>query len=159
MHRDVPQPPVLLEVVGVPPRLVKLAVAEAQDLGEQIEPAVEEGVEAGEPDVGDGKRELEEALHDDERVASAHGSTRVLQQWQHVLGDERGDGDGDDGEPRDEGEQVGPPHVRRAREGHLVAKRRRDGKVGHRGEADVVRVVDGAAAVRVGDGGRVLCEA
>ena len=40
-----------------------MAVAEAQQLGQEVEADVEEGVEANDPHEYDGRRQLEHALH------------------------------------------------------------------------------------------------
>lgn len=62
VHGHVPEAPVLREVLAVPPVLVELAVAEAQQLAGDVVEVVEERDEPGDPDDDEGQGEAEQLL-------------------------------------------------------------------------------------------------
>eukprot|EP00327_Prymnesium_parvum_P035202 CAMPEP_0195632932 /NCGR_PEP_ID=MMETSP0815-20121206/21862_1 /TAXON_ID=97485 /ORGANISM="Prymnesium parvum, Strain Texoma1" /LENGTH=135 /DNA_ID=CAMNT_0040774533 /DNA_START=414 /DNA_END=821 /DNA_ORIENTATION=- len=121
VHWDVPKAPVLLKIVGVPPCLIELTVAKAQQLCKHVEPDVKEEVEATEPYASCRYGELEHSFKDAQQVTLPHGCGRVLEERHHVLRDECGDEGAKDDEANQEGEEVCPAHTRRAREGDLIA--------------------------------------
>ena len=58
MYGDIPQPPVFSNALGIPPVLVKFAVPEKSQLGQDVEPDVKHPVEHSNPPIHYGKGEL-----------------------------------------------------------------------------------------------------
>jgi len=64
VHRHVPKPPVFVNGGRVPPAFVKLPVAESRELSENVQPEVEQTVEAAEPHVQGRDGQLENAFEE-----------------------------------------------------------------------------------------------
>lgn len=145
----IPGAPVDAYAGAIPPVCVELAVAEAGDLGQGVQEALEEGEEAGEPDdEGDGG-EFHEALEDGDEVERGHFVEGVAQDGRGVLRAREPD---EDGEPEDFGEPLGdegPADAGGAGVDGLVDEGGRPPEVGEVREGDVLGV--GTLGVDVGE--------
>jgi hypothetical protein len=143
VHRQIPLAPIVAERRRVPPVAVELAVAKAQQLGEQIEIVVKEDQEEEQPHVEVRHRELEHAFGEPTKreraqrlLGAAHRRREVL------LGDEGGE--------RKEKEHLRcaardkrPANRGRARIVELVAERWREQEVAEVLQCQVVGIGDG----------------
>ena len=89
MHRHVPKPPVLANRRRVPPIFVKLAIAEARQLRDDVQPQVKEHVEDAQPHIHERQAQLEHAFYDTHDVGLVERPQRVQDRGLEVLIDDK----------------------------------------------------------------------
>ncbi len=125
----VPCRPVLLHRRTVPPILVELAVAEAEDLSKGVEEGLEESEKAGEPDhYGDGG-ELHQSLNNGREIKGSHLVEGVPKERFGVLSAGKPDEDAKSDGLAGPFEEEGPANALSARIIWLIYKGRRPPEV------------------------------
>jgi hypothetical protein len=64
MNRKIPKSPILINGSSIPPITIKFTITKSGELPKKIEPEMEEGIEAKEPDISIGKGDVNELLED-----------------------------------------------------------------------------------------------
>lgn len=140
IHGFVPRAPVVPHARAVPPLGVEFAVAEAHNLREGVQQALEDGEEAGEPDdEGDGG-EFHEALGDGGDVHGGDFREGVVQQGRGVLGAGEPDEDAEAGAFGDAFGDKGPADGGGARVDGLVDQGGGPPEVGEVADGDVLGI-------------------
>ena len=140
VHRKVPVPPVRFDCARVPPILVEEAVAEASELGEQVEPQMKVEVKDEEPHVRIGDGQLDDSLDELGNVLVLKRLHGTPERRHNVLLHGKEKQPGDDADAKQEGEHVRPAGVRRQGIVELVRESGRDAKPEEIGQIDVLPI-------------------